>query len=84
MTLESVYLIEYSNGVRPYILEWFNEVFLVAFNEKTMPNTKFNDNSVSEEIIALTTAELVKATEQIRGYKFSTQQMLENYIYQLT
>jgi hypothetical protein len=80
MTLESVYLIEYSNGVRPYILEWFNEVFLVAFNEKIMPNTKFNDNSVSEEIIALTTAELVKATEQIRGYKFSTQQMLENYI----
>ena len=77
---ESVYLMEYSNGVRPYILEWFNEVFLVAFKEKTIPNTKFNDDNVSEEIIALTTAELVKATERIRGYKFSTQQMLENYI----
>lgn len=77
---ESVYLMEYSNGVRPYILEWFNEVFLAAFKEKTIPNTKFNDDSVSEEIIALTTAELVKATERIRAYKFSTQQMLENYI----
>jgi hypothetical protein len=77
---ESVYLMEYSNGVRPYILEWFDEVFLVAFNEKTMPNTKSNDGSVLEEIIGLTTAELVKATEQIRGNKFSTQQMYENYI----
>ncbi|HZC20870.1 MAG TPA: hypothetical protein VE223_04430, partial [Nitrososphaeraceae archaeon] len=26
---ESIYLMEYSNGVRPYILEWYNEVFLV-------------------------------------------------------
>jgi hypothetical protein len=77
---ESVYLMEYSNGVRPYILEWFNEVFLAAFKEKTIPNTKFNDDSVPEEITALTTAELVKATERIRGHKFSTQQMLENYI----
>jgi hypothetical protein len=51
----------------------------VAFNEKTTPNTKSNDESISEEIIALTTAELVKATERIRGRKFSTQQIYENY-----
>jgi hypothetical protein len=31
---ESVYLMEYSHGVRPYILEWYNEVFLVKFNDK--------------------------------------------------
>jgi hypothetical protein len=77
---ESVYLMEYSNGVRPYILEWFNEVFLMAFKEKRTPNTKSTDDSASEEINALTTSELVKATERIRGYKFSTQQMYENYI----
>jgi hypothetical protein len=77
---ESIYLMEYSNGVRPYILEWFNEVFLVAFNEKTTPNTKSNDGNISEEIIALTTAELVEVTERIRGSKFSVKQMYENYI----
>ena len=33
-----------------------------------------------EEIVGLTTAELVKATEQIRGNKFSKKQMYENYI----
>jgi hypothetical protein len=26
--------------VRPYVLEWFNQVFLTAFNEKTEPSTK--------------------------------------------
>jgi hypothetical protein len=77
---ESIYLMEYSNGVRPYILEWFNDIFLVVFNEKTKPNSKPNDASVPEEIIALTTAELVEATEQIRGNKFSVKQMYENYI----
>jgi hypothetical protein len=77
---ESIYLMEYSNGIRPYILEWFNEVFLVAFNEKTTPNTKLNDGNISEEIIALATAELVEATEQIRGNKFSVKQMYENYL----
>ncbi len=30
---ESIYLMEYSNGVRPYVLEWYNEVFLNRFNE---------------------------------------------------
>ncbi len=77
---ESIYLMEYSNGIRPYILEWFNDVFLVTVNGKTTPSAKSNDDSISEEIIALTTAELVKATEQIRGKKFSVKQMYENYI----
>ena len=77
---ESIYLMEYSNGIRPYILEWLNEVFLVAFNDKNTPNTKFNDDSISEEIIALTTAQLVKATDEIRGTKFSIKQMNESYI----
>jgi hypothetical protein len=74
---EAVYLMEYSDGVRPYILEWFNEVFLVAYNEKTEPNAK---DGIVEENIALTTRELVHATERIKGRKLSTQQIYENYI----
>jgi hypothetical protein len=40
---EAVYLMEYSNGVRPYILEWYNEVFLIEFNDKR-GNNKNTDN----------------------------------------
>lgn len=36
---------------------------LREFNEKTTPNTKSNNGSVSKEIVALTTAELAKSTE---------------------
>ena len=74
---EAVYLMEYSDGVRPYILEWFNEVFLVVFNEKTEPNAK---DGLEEENIALTTKELVDTTKRIKGHKYSTQQMYENFI----
>jgi hypothetical protein len=74
---EAVYLLENSEGVRPYVLEWFNQVFLTAFNEKTEPSTK---NNIEEESISLTTRELVDATDRIKKRKFSTQQMYENYV----
>jgi DNA-binding MarR family transcriptional regulator len=74
---EAVYLLENSEGVRPYVLEWFNQVFLTAFNEKTEPSTK---NNIEEESISLTTRELVAATNEIQKRMYSTQQMYENYI----
>jgi hypothetical protein len=74
---ESVYLIEYSNGVRPYVLEWYNEVFLVEFNGKGNGN-KNDDNDDKE--VGLTTKELVDAILRIRKRKLSTQQIYENYI----
>jgi hypothetical protein len=71
---ESVYLMEYSNGVRPYVLEWFNEIFLVEFNDKR--DIDNNDGNV----IGITTKDLVDATFRIKGRKFSTQQIYENYV----
>ena len=65
---------EYSNGVRPYILEWYNEVFLVEFNEKR------NSNNEDDEEVGLTTKELVDATFRIRQRKLFTQQVYESYI----
>jgi hypothetical protein len=29
-----MFLMEYADGVRPYILEWYYDVFLEAFNAK--------------------------------------------------
>lgn len=75
---ESVYLMEYSNGVRPYVLEWYNEVFLVEFNDRR--NSTRNDGA---DGIGLTTKDLVDATFRVKGRKFSTQQVYENYIVSL-
>jgi uncharacterized protein YdcH (DUF465 family) len=76
---ESVYLMEYSNGVRPYILEWYNEVFLIEFNDKRDRNNNA-DNNDDETGIGITTKDLVDATFRIKARKFSTQQIYENYI----
>jgi hypothetical protein len=76
---ESIYLMEYSDGVRPYILEWYNEVFLVKFNDNR-DNNKEAGNIDENGGIGLTTKELVDATFRIKGRKFSTQQICENYI----
>jgi hypothetical protein len=74
---ESAYLMEYSNGVRPYVLEWFNEVFLTEFNG-VKAGRKTIDNS--EKITGLTTRELVNATFKVKQRNYSSQQLYENYI----
>jgi hypothetical protein len=66
---ESIYLMEYSDGVRPYILDWLNEVFLIEYNDK-----QDTDNSDETDGIGVTTKDLVDATFRIKGRKFSTQQ----------
>ena len=71
---ESVYLMEYSNGVRPYVLEWYNDIFLNRFNEI---NNAAIDNDGST---GLTSRELADATFQIKRRKLSSKHILENYI----
>ena len=73
---ESIYLMEYSNGVRPYVLEWYNEVCLEGYNDKI----KSNSDNVEQEKIGLTSRELVNATFRIKGRKLSLKHILENYI----
>jgi hypothetical protein len=74
---ESMFLMEYANGVRPYILEWYNEVFLPAFQKKTDPDIK---GDKQETRIALITEQLVEATYERQQKKYSTKQILENFI----
>jgi hypothetical protein len=79
---ESMDLMQYANGVRPYILEWYNEVFLVAFSAKTEIDSKTNSRGeeVKEKRVALTSRELIDKTYDLRNKKLSTKQMLQNYI----
>jgi hypothetical protein len=38
--VESVYLMEYANGVRPYIFEWYNKVFMPTYDQMKLPNSR--------------------------------------------
>jgi hypothetical protein len=79
---ESVDLMQYANGVRPYILEWYNDVFLVAYNSKTDIDSKVNNRSeeITEKRRALTSRDLIDKTYELRNKKLSTKQILQNYI----
>ncbi len=80
---ESLAFIDYSavDGVRRYVLEWYNDVFLTTYSTKKEPDSKCrNGKTLSESRIALTTEELADATYQIHNKKFSTKQILENYV----
>jgi hypothetical protein len=57
----TVSLMEYSDGVRPYILEWYYNVFLKAFEEKGKPDSKINSkgDELKEDRIALTSQDLI-------------------------
>ena len=62
---ESLAFVDYSavDGVRQYILEWYNDLFLTTFYTKKEPDTKCRHGEIlSESRNALTTEQLVDAT----------------------
>lgn len=78
---EAMYLMQYANGVRPYILEWYYTVFLKTYNAKTEPDSKIFDNGErTEDRIAVTTEELVIATKEIQNKSFTNKKILESYL----
>jgi hypothetical protein len=84
-----MFLMEYADGVKPYVLEWYYEVFLEAFNQKdkadskTVVNSKGGEVEVTERIIALTTEDLVKKTRQVYNHVYTKHQIRDTYIYPL-
>jgi hypothetical protein len=82
---EALFLMEYSDGVRPYVLEWYYEVFLEAYNEKDGPDSKQNSKGdlVTEVRQGVTTEDLVKKTFEILNKTYTKKQILDLYIYPL-
>lgn len=76
---EATFLMEYADGVRPYILEWFNDAFLATFNAKKEPDSKLfkKDDLRIEDRIAVTSEELVKATKEKQDKTFTIKQILQ-------
>lgn len=83
---EAMYLMEYADGVRPYILMWYHQVFLPTYNAKTEPDSKIKkikndeETTITENIIAITTKQLAEATESIQNKIMSKTQIRENLI----
>jgi hypothetical protein len=77
---EAMSLMDYNNGVRSYVLEWYRNVFLKTYNDKTDPDTK---NGESEDRPAVTTRELIDKTSEIMNKSLSGKQILETYLYPL-
>jgi len=82
---ESVSFIEYADGLRSYVREWYYDVFLDAYNVKTDPDYKTDSRgqTLTEKMVALTTEQLAEATYQKQNKKFSTKQILESFVYPL-
>jgi hypothetical protein len=84
---EALYLMEYSDGVRPYVLKWYYEVFLPTFNEKEGPDYKVKYNrkgeegeTVIENIIAVSSEQLRTATECLQDKVLTKKQIRDNYV----
>jgi len=79
---EALFLMEYADGIRPYILEWYENVFLKTFKEKTEPDSKLfkKDDLRTEDRIAVTTQELAEATRNIQGKTLTVKKILQTYL----
>ena len=79
---EATFLMEYANGVRPYILDWYRNVFQWKFGQKTEPDSKLfkKDDLRVEDRIALTTQELVEATKEIQDKTLTVKKILQTYL----
>lgn len=82
---ETMFLMQYANGVRPYVLEWYYDVFLPAYHEKTEPDSKVvkkggHEDIVEEKRIALTSENLVKKTEQVSHKTFTKKYVVDDFL----
>jgi hypothetical protein len=81
----TISLMEYSDGVRPYILEWYYNVLIKTFEDKQEPDSKLNSKGeeLKEDRIALTSQDLIKKHFEVHNETLNTKRLLESYIYPL-
>jgi hypothetical protein len=82
----TISLMEYSDGVRPYILEWYYDIFLKAFNDKGDKvdiKTNSKGETLEEPRVALTSQDIIKKYKEEYNETLTSKQLLETYLYQL-
>jgi hypothetical protein len=77
-----------ASGVRPYIVNWFNDVFIPAFKDLDgHPNEMRTDNSpllMKERYVGVTTEQLAEKTKKVYGgLKPSSGDLLNKFLYPL-
>jgi hypothetical protein len=80
---EAMSLIEHNNGIRPYVMQWYNDVFLAAYASKSGPDTKETQNCtliLTENRTAVTTRQLIEKTAEIQKKSLSNKDVLENFL----
>lgn len=71
-------------GVRPYVLDWYRNIFLNLYGSKSEPNSKYkNGEVISEERIAVTSQELIDKTNEIMKKHYTSKNILEEFLYPL-
>ena len=82
---ESLSLINNSTGgIRAYVLDWYQNVFLNLYGQKLSPNSKEkNDKIVTEEMIAVTTKELIEETYKVMNKHYTSKNILTEFLYPL-
>jgi hypothetical protein len=92
---KTISLMEYSDGVRPYIVEWYYDVFLNAYEDKEgTPDFKTikkknsskveeQEEVIIEERIAVTSKDLIQKHKEKHNETLNTQNLLQSYVYPL-
>ena len=83
---ETMFLMQYANGVRPYVLEWYYDAFLPAYQEKTEPDSKVVKKGGKEDIVvdrkknSMTFENLVKKTEKVSRKTYTKKYIVDDYL----
>lgn len=82
---KTVSLMEYSDGVRPNVLEWYYDVLLDAYNAKTVVDSKTDSkgNLKEETRLAVTSNELIEKHKEKNGETLTSKNLLRWYLYPL-
>ena len=84
---EALFLMQYSNGVRPYVLDFYRDHFLPAYEERNgEPNSKISSDGkyiLKESRCGITTQQLADAYAKSTGNKMSTRRIRDTYLDQL-
>ncbi|MDN5846922.1 MAG: phage scaffolding protein [Candidatus Nitrosocosmicus sp.] len=82
---ESLSLINNSTGgIRPYVLDWYQNIFLILYGSKVAPNSKDrNGESITEESIAVTTQQLIEKTSEVMKKHYTSRILLTDFLYPL-
>ncbi len=79
----TVWLTEYSDGVRPFVLEWFYDVFQKTYQSKCdVTDSKVNSRGeeLKEVRVAVTSADLIKRHKQVHGETIIGKKLSKSYI----